>query len=45
VVLWWRYYKRGDRNALKLLLQYNEEDVVNLKVLKEKLHIPLCSVA
>jgi len=36
VVLWWRYYKRNDRNALELLLQYNEEDVVNLKVLKEQ---------
>ncbi|MBI4285511.1 MAG: ribonuclease H-like domain-containing protein [Chloroflexi bacterium] len=37
VMLWWRYKMNDDRNALELLLQYNKEDVVNLKALKEKL--------
>lgn len=35
--LWWRYYNHGDRNALTLLLEYNKEDVVNLKALRERL--------
>ena len=29
----WNAYKRGDQNALKTLLKYNEEDIVNLKAL------------
>ena len=37
VLLWQRYQNYGDQNALELLLQYNKEDVVNLKVLREKL--------
>ena len=37
VRLWWRYVDSFDLDALKLLLQYNKEDVLNLKVLKEKL--------
>jgi hypothetical protein len=37
VMLWWRYQNYGDQNALVLLLQYNKEDVVNLKTLREKL--------
>jgi len=37
VVLWWRYQNAGDQNALAMLLQYNKEDVVNLKVLRERL--------
>ena len=37
VMLWWRYQKYGDQDALALLLQYNKEDVVNLKVLRERL--------
>jgi len=37
VLLWWRYQDYGDQNALELLLQYNREDVVNLKLLREKL--------
>lgn len=37
VRLWWRYVNDYDENALKTLLDYNREDVVNLKVLKEKL--------
>lgn len=35
--LWWRYINDYDEAALKTLLEYNEEDVVNLKALKEKL--------
>ena len=35
--LWWRYLKGGSQNALALLLQYNGEDVMNLKALREKL--------
>ena len=33
-VLWERYRKRGDREALALLLRYNGEDVVNLALLR-----------
>jgi len=35
--LWWRYCNHGDQNAMTLLLQYNKEDVVNLKALRNKL--------
>ncbi len=31
----WRRYKRGDENALRKLLIYNKEDIVNLKTLLE----------
>jgi uncharacterized protein YprB with RNaseH-like and TPR domain len=37
--LWRRYQTNDDRDALTLLLKYNEEDVVNLKTLKERLWI------
>jgi len=37
VKLWWQYKNHGDRDALALLLKYNEEDVRNLKALREKL--------
>ena len=37
VMLWWRYQNHGDRHALALLLEYNREDVINLKALREKL--------
>jgi len=37
VLLWQRYQEYGDQNALALLLQYNKEDVINLKVLRERL--------
>lgn len=37
VRLWWAYVKGSDENALKTLLEYNKEDVVNLKTLKERL--------
>jgi len=35
--LWWRYINDYDQAALKTLLEYNREDVVNLKILKDKL--------
>jgi len=37
VMLWHRYQNYGDRKALATLLKYNEEDVVNLKALRERL--------
>ncbi|MBI2847005.1 MAG: ribonuclease H-like domain-containing protein [Chloroflexi bacterium] len=37
VKLWYRYKIEGDRGALKTLLEYNREDVVNLRVLRSKL--------
>jgi uncharacterized protein YprB with RNaseH-like and TPR domain len=36
-MLWWRYQIHHDKKALDLLLQYNEEDVVNLLTLRRKL--------
>jgi len=39
VILWWQYKYNSDHNALKTLLDYNEEDVVNLHTLREKLGI------
>ena len=39
IVLWWRYYNHDDQDALELLLQYNKEDVVNLKALRERLSL------
>jgi uncharacterized protein YprB with RNaseH-like and TPR domain len=35
--LWWRYIDFFDLDALDTLLEYNREDVVNLKVLKDRL--------
>ena len=37
VRLWWRYVDSFDLDALNTLLEYNKEDVINLKVLKEML--------
>jgi uncharacterized protein len=37
VKLWWRYIRYSDQIALRKLLEYNKEDVINLKVLKDKL--------
>jgi len=37
VILWRRYQRYGDENALALLLRYNKEDTMNLKVLRERL--------
>ncbi|MBN1857256.1 MAG: ribonuclease H-like domain-containing protein [Dehalococcoidia bacterium] len=39
VNLWWRYAREEDEAALRTLLAYNREDVVNLKELKEKLGV------
>jgi uncharacterized protein YprB with RNaseH-like and TPR domain len=37
VMLWWKYKCEGDQEALAKLLEYNKEDVMNLKVLRDKL--------
>jgi uncharacterized protein YprB with RNaseH-like and TPR domain len=37
VKLWWKYVESFDLEALNKLLEYNKEDVVNLKTLKGKL--------
>ena len=37
VRLWWRYVESFDLDALNTLLEYNKEDVLNLRVLKERL--------
>jgi len=37
VRLWWRYVESFDLDALNTLLEYNKEDVLNLKILKQKL--------
>jgi len=39
VLLWQRYQDYADERALELLLQYNKEDVLNLKVLRERLGV------
>lgn len=35
--LWYRYERDGDRHALRRLLEYNREDVMNLTTLRKKL--------
>jgi uncharacterized protein len=35
--LWWRYIEYADLIALRKLLEYNKEDIVNLKILRDKL--------
>jgi uncharacterized protein YprB with RNaseH-like and TPR domain len=37
VILWWRYVNDYDEDVLGTLLEYNREDVINLKILKERL--------
>lgn len=37
VKLWWKYVESFDLDALNKLLEYNKEDVVNLRTLKAKL--------
>jgi len=37
VRLWWRYVNDYEEDALNTLLEYNKEDVLNLKTLKERL--------
>ena len=39
VRLWWAYVRRRDENALQTLLDYNKEDVLNLKHLERKLSL------
>ena len=39
VLLWQRYQNYGDQNALESLLQYNKQDVLNPKVLREQLAV------
>jgi hypothetical protein len=39
VMLWRRYQINHDQKALALLLEYNREDVVNLKALRERLSL------
>ena len=41
VLLWQRYQYYGDQNSLATLLQYNKEDVMNLKVLRERLGLKI----
>lgn len=40
VRLWWDYVNHSDLKALKMLLEYNREDVINLHVLRQKLGVP-----
>lgn len=35
--LWWQYKNQNDENALATLLEYNKEDVLNLKILRGRL--------
>lgn len=37
VILWWKYRNHGSEEALTLLLGYNREDVLNLKLLRDRL--------
>lgn len=37
VQLWWEYKNYNNADALRTLLEYNREDIVNLKLLREKL--------
>jgi len=39
VQLWWDYTNNNNEWALRTLLEYNEEDVVNLHVLRQKLRV------
>jgi len=41
VLFWQRYENYGDLDALRLLLEYNKEDVMNLKVLRERLGVEM----
>jgi uncharacterized protein YprB with RNaseH-like and TPR domain len=42
IMLWWKYQNNHDQSALSRLLKYNEEDVVNLKTLRERLNVIGC---
>ena len=39
VQLWWEYVNNNDKRALQTLLDYNKEDVVNLKALRQRLGV------
>ena len=39
VQLWWKYQNDGDKLALRTLLDYNREDVSNLRLLRRKLRV------
>lgn len=39
IILWNRYRFYGDERSLKTLLEYNREDVLNLRVLRQKLNV------
>jgi len=39
VLLWYDYVNNNNKQALRMLLEYNREDVVNLRVLRRKLGI------
>ena len=39
VRLWWNYKLYDDQKALLTLLGYNREDVLNLKALRQRLHL------
>ncbi|NOZ69585.1 MAG: ribonuclease H-like domain-containing protein [Deferribacteres bacterium] len=39
VQLWHNYSRYGDRRSLEMLLKYNKEDVMNLRVLRERLNL------
>ena len=39
VWLWWDYVNNHDERALRTLLEYNKEDVLNLQLLRRKLGI------
>jgi len=39
VQLWWDYVNSANEEAMKILLAYNAEDVVNLRVLRRKLRV------
>lgn len=39
VKLWWNYVNNNDMESLRVLLEYNREDVMNLHILREKLGV------
>jgi uncharacterized protein YprB with RNaseH-like and TPR domain len=39
IQLWHKYKRDGDKDSLVTLLKYNEEDVLNLKTLRERLAV------
>jgi hypothetical protein len=39
VQLWWEYVNNGNEDSLQMLLAYNAEDVVNLRVLRRELGV------